>query len=330
MSPLELFHFLRPWWLFALMPIVILWWVTRRRDLAEAGDGKYFAPHLHEALTLNRASRRGFRSADGAALVLITITLAAAGPVWDKQSSPWFSETSPLIVAIEVSDSMRSSDLLPTRLDRARFKVLDLIAERTGSPVGLIAYAGSAHVVMPPTTDIEIIKTFLESLDPAIMPYSGSVAAAVPPLAQKLLDSSTGRGTLLFVNDGFEAADVDALTLYTRDPAAVSIAAWIVGTEEGGVALLPDGSLARNPDGGPLDTTIDPALLRQVERDAGVTVVRVGTGQSDIRRLLRQFESNLQQADDSEARWRDRSWWLLWPAALLVLFWFRRGWTMQW
>ena len=54
-------------------------------------------------------------------------------------------------VAIEVSDSMRSNDVQPTRLDRARFKVLDLIAARTGSRTALIAYAGTAHVVVPPS-----------------------------------------------------------------------------------------------------------------------------------------------------------------------------------
>ena len=51
---------------------------------------------------------------------------------------------------------------------------------------------------------------------------------------------------------------------------------------------------------------------------------------SELSKLLRVVESNLQQADDPDARWRDEGWWLLWPSALLVLLWFRRGWTMQW
>ena len=69
---------------------------------------------------------------------------------------------------------MRSNDVLPTRLERARIKILDLVAARTGARTALIAYAGSAHVVIPPTTDIDVIKPFLEGLDPAIMPVSRS------------------------------------------------------------------------------------------------------------------------------------------------------------
>ena len=69
---------------------------------------------------------------------------------------------------------MRANDLQPTRLDRARFKVLDLIEQRSGSSTALIAYAGSAHILMPPTKDLNVVKPFLESLDPAIMPEPGA------------------------------------------------------------------------------------------------------------------------------------------------------------
>nr|NIP14414.1 VWA domain-containing protein [Pseudomonadales bacterium]NIX07703.1 VWA domain-containing protein [Pseudomonadales bacterium] len=254
----------------------------------------------------------------------------AAGPTWSRQASPWYAETAPVVIAVEVTDSMRANDLQPTRLDRARFKILDLIAARTGSRTALIAYAGSAHIVMPPTADADVLKPFLESLDPAIMPTGGANAAAVLPLARSLLGEAAASGTLLFVNDGFEAVDVPALAAVARDPGHPPMAALIVGTEEGGVALMPDGTPVRSDEGGRLDTGVNAAVLRQAESTGGVTVVRAGPGDADIRRLLRVMESNLRQADDPDATWRDQGWWLVWPAALLALLWFRRGWTMQW
>ena len=108
------------------------------------------------------------------------------------------------------------------------------------------------------------------------------------------------------------------------------MAALIVGTDEGGVALMPDGSPVMAAGGGRLDTSIDTAMLRRVSVEANVSVVRAGTGDADIRQLLRTIQSNLRQADDPDAQWTDQGWWLLWPAALLSLLWFRRGWTMQW
>ena len=165
MSALELFHFMRPLWLLALPLLLAGWWLVRRREADGAQMTSLVAPHLRDALTVNRDARGGFRPVDGVVIALLALALGAAGPTWNKQPSPWFSETAPLVIAVEVSDSMRSNDLQPTRLDRARFKVLDLIAHRTGSRTALIAYAGSAHVVMPPTTDVDVVKPFLESLD---------------------------------------------------------------------------------------------------------------------------------------------------------------------
>jgi Ca-activated chloride channel family protein len=327
---IELLHFLRPLWLLALPAIVLTWWLVRRRDASQAEPAAFVAPHLRTALTINRSARDGFRAVDGVALVMLAAAVAAAGPTWSKQASPWFAETAPLVIALEVSDSMRSNDLQPTRLDRARFKVLDLVAERTGSRTALIAYAGSAHIVVPPSTDIEVLKPFLESLDPAIMPQAGTSAAGVLPLARSLLGDESSVATLLFVNDGFDAADVPDLEAFAAIAGAPSMAALVVGSEAGGVALLPDGSPVMAAGGGRLDTRIDVALLRRVAGEAGVTVVRSATGAADIRQLLRAIESNLREADDPDAQWRDQGWWLLWPMLLLSLLWFRRGWTMQW
>jgi Ca-activated chloride channel family protein len=323
-------HFIRPLWLVALPAIFLLWWLVRRRDASQAEVGHFVAPHLRAALTVNRDARRGVRAVDGVAVAMIAATIAAAGPAWNKQASPWFAETAPLVIAIEVSDSMRSNDLQPTRLDRARFKVMDLVATRTGSRTALIAYAGSAHIVVPPSTDADVLQPFLESLDPAIMPMPGAVAQNVLPLAMALLGDQAAGGTLLFVNDGFDAADIPPLAEFAGQSGAPALAALVVGTDEGGVALMPDGSPVMAGGGGRLDTSVDPALLRRVASAAGVTVVRAGAGDADVRQLARAIQSNLRLADDPDARWRDQGWWFLWPAALLSLLWFRRGWTMQW
>jgi Ca-activated chloride channel family protein len=189
---------------------------------------------------------------------------------------------------------------------------MDLVAARTGSRTALIAYAGSAHIVVPPSTDSEVLQPFLESLDPAIMPAPGASAANVLPLAKSLLGEQATTGTLLFVSDGFDSGDVAPLAEFAGQPDTPALAALIVGTDEGGV------------------TAIDTSMLRRVSAEANVSVVRAGTGDADIRQLLRTIQSNLRQADDPDAQWTDQGWWLLWPAILLSLLWFRRGWTMQW
>jgi Ca-activated chloride channel family protein len=330
MSGMELFHFLRPLWLIALPLVFLVWWIIRRRAAAQTNVGDLVAPHLRDALTVNKGHEGGARPVDGVALVAIALALAAAGPTWSKQPSPWFAETAPLVIAVEVTDSMRANDLLPTRLDRARFKILDLVTARTGSRTAIIAYAGSAHIVVPPSTDIDVIKPLLESLDPAIMPVTGAQPAVALEPASALLGDEAAIGTLLFINDGFDALDVPIFSEFTSQDGAPAIATLVVGTDEGGVALMPDGSPVMADGEGRLDTRVDAAVLRRIETEAGIPVTRMTSSDDDVQKLLRTIESNLAQADDPDAQRRDEGWWLLWPAALLALLWFRRGWTMRW
>ena len=327
---IELFHFIRPFWLLALPVLVLLWWLIRHRTERKADVGDLIAPHLRDALIVNRQDGSRLRAVDGVIAAGVCLTLAAAGPTWSRIPSPWFSESAPLVVAIEVSDSMRANDVQPTRLDRARFKVLDLISVRTGGRTAIIAYAGSAHIVVPPSSDAAVLKPLLESLDPAVMPLPGSSAATVLPLARELLGDDAARGSVLFVNDGFERADLAPLAAFADEPNTPGLAALVVGTDAGGVALLPDGSPVTASGGQRLDTRVDPALLRDVASSAGVSVTRMQTGDGDIRALLGAIASHLTQAEDPDAQWEEQGWWLLWPAAGLMLLWFRRGWTMRW
>ncbi len=327
---LETLHFLRPLWLLALGAVAVVWWLVRRRETVSVQLGSFVAPHLRDALTVNRATSLRVQPIDGMALAMIASAVAAAGPTWSLQASPWFAETAPLVIAIEVSDSMRSNDLQPSRLDRARFEILDLLAQRTGARTAVIAYAGSAHVVMPLTGDIEAIKPFLESLDPGIMPSPGANASRVLPLAVDLLGEYATSGTLLFVNDGFDSAEVSAFADFAQRTDAPALVALVVGSDEGGVAFLPDGSTVLDEGGTRLNTQVDSALLRRIGREADMPIIRAVTGDGDMRKLLGAIQSNLQQADDPDAHWRDEGRWALWPAAVLLLLWFRRGWTMRW
>lgn len=330
MSGIELFQFLRPMWLIGVPVIVALWWYGRWRADSVDTSGQLVASHLRAALTVNRDQRDRFRPVDLAALLGLSVVLAGSGPTWSRQPSPWFAETAPLVVAIEVSDSMRASDVAPTRLDRARFKLLDLIEARTGSRTAVIAYAESAHIVLPPSRDVEVIKPLLESLDPSIMPLPGSNAASALPLALRLLGDNAAIGTVLFVNDGFDELDIPVLAGFAAGSGNPSLVALAVGTDAGGVALYPDGSAVTDADGARLDTSVDAGLLARIEAEAGIPVLRMTSDDADVRRLLRTIASNLAQADDPDAQWRDEGWWFLWPAGLLGLLWFRRGWTMRW
>ncbi len=326
------FHFIRPLWLLALPLLLLAWWLVRRRDRLQASvTTTNIAHHLLGALTVNKAAREGVRPVDLVIIGLLFAVLAAAGPAWQRIPNPFFAETAPLIVAFEATPSMQANDVLPTRLERARLKLWDLMEQRSGSRTALVAFAGSAHLVLPPSEDPSIVKPFLEGLTPDIMPVPGQNGAAALAVAHELLTREQTPGSILFVSDGLDAADVPAFRSYLAQPDAAGIVLLALGTPEGGAVLRRDGSFATGADGRLIDTALNEDLLDRLA-DAGVSVVKATSDDADLASIQRRVASNLQNAldQDEAAAWDDQGWWLVWPGALVFLLWFRRGVTMQW
>ncbi len=290
-----------------------------------------FAPHLAEALTIGQQDKRIIRPTDTLCLILIVTGFALAGPSWRQLPAPWFSEEAPVVIALEVSDSMRSNDVLPNRLERTRIKILELVRERTGARTALIAYAGSAHLVVPLTKDADVIRLFLESLDPLMMPSSSESSANslgdALALARSLFPTETQTGTLVIVTDQIDATDSAVLEDHQSRSNAPPVVLYVAGTEEGGVALLPDGSVARDAGGSAIDTRVNLNQIDKIAAPLNIPIVRLTPDVSDIRQLIRDIESRAAAAEDPDSLWIDEAWWLLWPIALLMLIHFRQGWT---
>lgn len=300
-------HLLRPLWLAALPCIALIWWLVRNRRSSEQGWRSHIAPHLLNALTIKSDSHARLRPVDLAAVSLFCLSIAAAGPTWRPAPNPFLSESAPLVIAIEVSESMLANDLKPNRLERAKLKLNDLMASRPGARHALIAYAGSAHLVLPLTEDPQVLKPFLESLDPKIMPRSGQDAAAALKLADELLDSDETPGSLLLVTDGIDPEDVSAFAAYNTADHPHRVVVLLLAADK-------------------------QSTVRRLEQEGGVSIVEATPEDNDIRLIERQILSNLRAALEAseETPWEDQGWLLLWPAAILTLLWFRRGWTMPW
>src|SRR5262249_57312205 len=116
-----------------------------------------------------------------------------------------------LMIAIDVTAAMVSSDVAPTRLERAKQKIRDLLAARAGARTGLIAYAGTAHLVMPLTDDRAVLEPFLAALAPGLMPVQGKNATAALTLANNMLATEAVAGTILIVADDLANARAPAL-----------------------------------------------------------------------------------------------------------------------
>jgi Ca-activated chloride channel homolog len=204
-------HFLRPWWLAALIPAVLLVALILHRERAEAKWGGTIAPHLLKHLVVTPKGRRRIRPVWLVAAGLALAILALAGPAWRRELPPFVEDKAPLMIALDVSASMGQTDVAPSRLERAKQKVRDLLAARAGARTGLVAYAGTAHLVMPLTDDSAVIEPFLAALTPGLMPVQGERAMEAVSLAANALKTEAISGTILVIAGGLSDADPTAV-----------------------------------------------------------------------------------------------------------------------
>lgn len=300
------FHFLRPWWLAALVPALLLLWAVHRRS-DPAGPWKdIVAEHLRPWLIRGGRSDRRFGPLVLMAAAWLTVIVILAGPVWRRVPSPFADEVAPLVVVLKISPSMQTEDIQPSRLARSVQKIHDLLALRGASKAGLIAYAGTAHVVMPPTVDAGIVNTFAESLDPKIMPEEGDAAADALRLADRTL-ASAGGGSILWITDGIAPEQQTTLRAW-RQASSTSVRVLA-----------------------PLPESPELTALRDAASAPGAKVITLTPDDTDVSELDRASKAIAPAADlpgtgDETSRWQDSAYWLTPLAALLMLPFFRKGW----
>ncbi|WP_170330188.1 VWA domain-containing protein [Ruegeria arenilitoris] len=301
MDTLTEFHFLRAAYLLFLIPIAGLWWASRPKRSGQTNLPSGVAPHLAAALLLGAEEKRRIYPIDVAMFATALVAIAAAGPTWSRAQNPLVADTAPLVIVLKVTDSMENPDLAPSRLERAKFKITDIINARAGARTALIAYAGSPHRVAPLTEDANILRPLLEGLTPAVMPKQGDAAGDALTLAQSILDESETPGAVLFVLDDLDPSQLAEFQNST--------------TQVFFLTMLPNGS-----------------EIVQLNNLQNAVVVPFTNDDRDIARLQRQIQTAYVDAldDDDRLDWQDRGWMLAWPAALLSLLWFRRGWVIRW
>ncbi|MEM1073744.1 MAG: VWA domain-containing protein [Pseudomonadota bacterium] len=299
---LSVFHFIRPWVLVILPAVALLWWRVRLAARYRDPGGKEIAPHLQKALTIGEGGGRQIVPIDAVALALVLTGLAAAGPTWSRMPDPFVSPTAPVVIVLKNTSSMEEPDVAPSRLERSKFKIRDLLDIRAGARTALVTYAGTAHRVLPFTEDARIVLPYLEGLTPEVMPQDGANASAALALAVELLATEDVPGGILFVLDDLDPADADMVTEAAGNAVVFH-------------QILPGGQRSRGLD--------------QIQ---GVPVIPVTPDDADLRQIDRTLNAAYRAAvlDTSTQPWQDRGWIAAIPTGLICLFWFRRGWTMNW
>ncbi|MCV9999635.1 VWA domain-containing protein [Pararhizobium sp. YC-54] len=322
------FHFLRPWWLLAVLAALLLVWLLDRQSDMRARWKNLIAPNLLDHLLIDRVPTRGLRPVHLIAGLLALSAIAAAGPTWEKERPPFVEDRAPLAIAIDLGPTMDATDISPTRLERVKLKVQDIMERRKGARTALFAYAGSAHMVLPLTDDALLVATYLAALSPALMPVKGKDTAKALDVIEAALADETAPGTILFMTDGVERTAFSAFAGYKGRNDLMVLG---VGTSEGGPVRIGNGEYLTDASGARVQAKLDVDALKALQSAASVQVATVTLDDADIDWIVHRIQSAFtQKTDEGLQRWRDFGWYLTIPIALLTMLTFRRGHKIHW
>lgn len=326
-------HLMRPEWLWSLVPAIILILLLWRQRGRRGGWSDVIAPELLEHLVGERAGSRSINLLPLIFVGWVLAALAASGPSWQKIPQPIHQKQDALVLALDLSYSMKSGDIVPSRLDRARQKLLDLLAQRREGQTGLIAYAGDAHIVTPLTDDTPTIANLLPALHPDMMPVPGSDPAAAVAQAVELLHSAgIRRGKILLVTDGVTDKDRKGIVKALKGT-GIHLGIMGVGTATGAPIPLPRGGFLKDQAGAIVMPSLDENILRGIAGGSGGRYMRMQIDDSDLDYLLAETampDSELTMALDRTAdTWDDQGYLFILLLLPLVLGLFRRGWVLS-
>lgn len=330
---LSQFHFAHPLWLWIgiVIPLVFgLYFFFYKKSSPSHQLEKFIDKHLLPYLLVKSPGKKSsiWKSLLLWSVVWTSLTLAIAGPRWNFREIETFHRDQSLVILLDLSQSMDSKDIKPSRLVRARQKIEDLINLARGIKIGLIAFAADPHMITPLTDDVVTIRHLLPSLETDLIYVQGSRLSPALTMASRLLDAEPGNNKAIVVisDGGFE--DASAITT-ARNLAekGIVIHTMGVGTTEGapvqdrkGNFIKKDGSL----------------VLSKLEKDKLHEISNVGKGQyleSDFTDysetvVLTELEKRAEAQRNIKKKvrfWEEHFYLLIFPLMPILLLWFRKG-----
>ncbi|WP_331352621.1 vWA domain-containing protein [Cellvibrio sp. UBA7671] len=323
------FHFLRPWWLVALAPVLVVALLLWYQKHNARSWQQMVAPELLQYLLDGQTTRIRPWQLIALLLAWIISCIALAGPSWEKRPVAVEQNQQALVLLLDLSPSMMSEDVKPSRLVRARLKIADLLRLRKDGQTALLVYAGDVHVVTPLTDDTETINNIIPALHPNIMPAQGSnTEEAVSHAIQLLKNAAITQGDLLLITDGIDKdAQYNISEIMTRES---QYRLSILGVGGNAPTPIPSskGGFVRDNKRNIVTTQLNAGELQNLANQSRGRYRTLASTSSDIDYLMdlpTPKKEETQRVERDFDSWYDRGHWLVLLLLPIILYCFRRG-----
>ncbi|RLP52791.1 MAG: VWA domain-containing protein [Ketobacter sp.] len=329
LQQIEQFHFLRPLWLLAILPAIVLTVFLWRRKAAYGAWQKIISPNLLPHLLAGNVARQSKIPLLMLAVCWVLAIVALAGPTWKQLPQAVQKKVQAQVIVMDLSLSMYAKDLSPSRLVRARMKLNDILHNKTEGLTALIVFAGTPHVVTPLTDDNNTILSMVNSLNPDIMPIKGSdPVAAVNKAVNVLKQAGFDSGRILLMTDELPANFAAKLSdvIGFRTPLSV----MGIGTPQGAPIALPDGTFIKSSNGNVVVPKLDVSAMKKAASTLSARFSTISTNNDDLDYLLAEGVLPSEQEMKDTGRefdvWDEAGHWLVLFILPLAAAGFRRGW----
>ncbi|HTJ79429.1 MAG TPA: VWA domain-containing protein [Rariglobus sp.] len=260
-------------------------------------------------------------------LGLVFAIIALARPQWGRLEEPVFDQAREILIALDLSRSMLSPDVKPTRLDRAKLLITSLLEQLKGERVGLAVFSGTAFLQSPLSSDYEILSEFLPQLNPDYLPEGGTnYNALLDTSIAAFGDSGAADRFLIILSDGEAESGDWKKHIAELKAKGIRVIALGVGTTAG--SMMPDGSggFIKDDRGAVVLSKLDSSTLRELAGQTG-GVYADASSWVDLAQLVQRTVDQGKRGefkDVSRIRLAERFQWPLAPALLLLVWSFLR------
>ena len=323
-------NFAHPGWLALLivLPLLGIGAVLTAR-LRQKQWAVFVAPRLREALVKRSSALPRWLALFFLLTACAAITLALARPRGDAGTRTEKTVGRNVMVALDISKSMRVSDVKPDRLSQAKIVIYELLEAMPNERIGFIGFAGTAYVYAPLTIDHSAVREITEQVDETWAPVGGSdLPAAVHLATETLKKTGQKNNALVILSDGEEIHDDERggeleRMIAEAERAGVYVITIGVGTEDGGFVPNPDSPTGQMTDraGRTIISRLQSETLRKLAEGTKGRFSLAGSG-LDIPAMVKSVVAGL-DAFEMEGRERKISiefyQWLMFPAILFLI-----------
>jgi len=286
-------------------------------------------PHLLPHLISHQRETKKLPTLIILTIIWILSITVLAGPTWEKLPQPIYENKLSQVILLDMSENMYVQDLKPSRLERAKYKMIDLLRQSQETQVGLIAYTQQPFVVSPLTDDANTLLSIIPELNTSVMPVLGHNLPEALKQAKKLLKNNhaTRGNILLFTANTANKAAINAAKQLKHEGYVLSVIG--IGTTAGAPVPDLDGGFVKDDNNKIILNKLHPQALQRLAAAGGGRYITITNTDEDIKLLL-DFEShqlkNLQRPLQKKIPlWKDQGYYffpLLFP---IILIGFRPG-----